>query len=134
MRDSSKAINKISGRINQVWGGRHYKCEITSFHYFMNAYKYVYQNPIRSGLCQRVEDWPFSTLHGLLGVAHLFIPTAQDTLLFPDLLFDETTLDWLNRPVLEIYNRDISSALVKKQFKLRKTRHGKPNILEKVRI
>jgi REP element-mobilizing transposase RayT len=130
MRDTSKELNLETQRMNQNWGGRHYKCVLTSYHYFSNTYKYVYQNPVRANLCKRVEDWPFSTLGGLLGHRHSFIPVQEDTILFNENRLDETALHWLNQP---IQKQDLSAmrmALVKKQFSLSKGTMKKHHKLE----
>lgn len=95
MRETSKEIGRLSGRINQVYGARNFKTHLGSFHYFMNTYKYVYRNPVRAGICQFVEEYPYSTLHGQCGLKKLIIPLAEDTLLF-DPNFSESALRWLN--------------------------------------
>ena len=132
MCETSKEFNRIAGRINQNWGGRHYKCEIKNYHYFMNCYKYVYQNPIRAQLANRVEDWPYSTLHGLLGYSKLLIPIEEDTLLFSG--HTQATLKWLNAPITNENLHSIRMATRKRIFKLRKINHGKANPLEELLI
>lgn len=97
MRETSREITRLSGRINQTYGIRNHKTRISNYHYFMNTYKYVYQNPIRAGICKRAEDYPYSTLNGLCGLSRLLIPLAEDTILFsPE--FDESALRWINAP------------------------------------
>jgi putative transposase len=34
---------------------------------FLNTYKYIYRNPVEAGIVKNCEDYPFSTLSGLLG-------------------------------------------------------------------
>ncbi len=34
---------------------------------YKNSYYYVYRNPIAAGLCERAEDYPYSTLGAMLG-------------------------------------------------------------------
>jgi hypothetical protein len=36
---------------------------IRSNRYLRHTYKYIYQNPIRANLVNRVEDYPFSSIH-----------------------------------------------------------------------
>lgn len=118
MGDSSKEFNYRMGRINQNWGGPHFKCEIPSYHYFMNCYKYVYQNPVRAGLASFVEDWPFSSLSGLLGRSNLVFPVCEDTLLFDENRLSIQNLQWLNQPI-EAANLDyMKLGLMKRSFKL----------------
>jgi putative transposase len=115
----SKEINRYSGRINQNFGGRHYKCILDSTHYLFNCHKYVYQNPVRAGLSNRAELWRFSTLNGILGLSKLFIPLELDSILFnPD--FDERELAWINRPIRPEHLEDFRKALSKRIFNLPK--------------
>lgn len=96
MCESSREMNRLSGRINQNWGNRNYKTWIPTEIAFMNAYKYLYRNPVRAGVCKLVEEYPFSTLTGLCGIRHLLIPVRKDRLLFAESL-EQETLTWLNR-------------------------------------
>lgn len=119
LREISKELNRNSGRINQNWGGPHYKTLIESFHYFMNTYKYIHRNPVRAGLCAKVEDYPFSTLHGLCGQSRLVIPVEEDTLLF-DPNFNLQTLEWLNTPSCPNDEEEVRKALRRRFFEFSK--------------
>jgi putative transposase len=101
MRETSRVIAFESGRINHVYGTRIFRSELRNFRHFENCYKYIYRNPVEAGLCERVEEYPYSTLRGLLGQSHLAIPVACDPFLFgADGV--ERTLAWLNtEPSLE---------------------------------
>ena len=131
MRESSKAMNQMSGKVNQNWGSRHYRCEIQTHHYFMSCYKYVYQNPVRAGLTSACENWKYSTLHGLLGKSHLLIPVESDPILFSDcgLLLPDSLL-WLNRKPVAENVMSMRSALKKGKFKLPKAANKKAHFLE----
>jgi hypothetical protein len=126
MRETSKEISRQAGRINQVYGSRNYKTFIGSYHYFMNTYKYVYRNPVRAGLCEKVEDYPFSTLYGLHGRNHLVIPLEEDALLFGDY---DRSMEWLNRPSTPEAEEHMSLALRRRVFRFKadaKTRNLPP--------
>lgn len=128
MRETSRAITKSAHRINNTYGQRFSRTIIGSNHYFLHAYKYVYRNPVKAGLCDRVETYPYSTLNGLLGLSHLLIPIAEDTTLFSDL---EGTLNWLNREPSGKSWDAVRHALMKAEFKLAKDRDTKkPHALE----
>lgn len=119
LTSASKEINRHSGRLNQNFGGRHYKCELSSHHHFLNCHKYVYQNPVRANLVQRAELWRFSTLSGLVGLHKMFIPVEEDTLLFnPD--FNDDELRWINRPIDPENLQDFRKAISKKLLHLPK--------------
>ena len=131
MRETSKALNLLAGIQNQTWGSRYFRCEIPSYNYYLNCYKYIYQNPVRAGLAAKCEDWKFSTLHGLLGNAHIIIPTLDDSLLFSEsgLLIPET-LAWINRPAEDENIYSIRKALRKRTFKLPQKKDKRSHILE----
>lgn len=95
MREVARETSRLSGRINQTFGSRHHKTIVSNAQYFFDVYKYVYRNPVRAGLCSRVEDYPYSTLRGLLGFERISIPLGEDTILFGDER-TESVLAWLN--------------------------------------
>lgn len=130
MSHTSLEMNRLTNRMNQNWGGPHFKCEIIGFHYFMNCYKYVYQNPVRANLCQRVQDWKFSTIHSLLGQSRATFPIIEDTILFENHRFSSKQLSWLNKPANPDDLTSMRRALKRKQFSLPKTIHQKANPLQ----
>lgn len=117
-QQTSLTIVKATGRINNLWAQRFHRCEITSLHYFYNAYKYVYQNPVRASICEKVEDYPYSTLHGLLGRAKLLVPVSDDAILF-DGDFNKN-LDWLNARPSDENSDAIRRGLRRQKFTLPK--------------
>lgn len=130
MRETSREITRLSGRINQTYGSRFHRSLITSHHYFMNAYKYVYRNPVRSEICPQPEDYRFSTLTGLLGGAKLIIPIEEDTLLFNQ-KFDEQTFEWLKTKPRHDAEDYVRKALKRTVFQLpRMKNNNEENFLE----
>lgn len=87
-------IKTSTGQINRIFGGRYKWCLIQSQHYLINCYKYVYQNPVRAGLVQYCEDYPFSTLRCLISNVRFSIP-IHDKYGFKD----EYGLRWLNQKI-----------------------------------
>lgn len=126
MRETSRALTKSSKRINQAYGARYFRSILNSHHYYLHSYKYLYANSVQAGLVARVEDYPFSSLPGLLGIKPLYFTVAEDATLFADV---EGTLSWLNRPVSEDHWGSVKKALRKKQFKLPKPNRS-PHALE----
>jgi REP element-mobilizing transposase RayT len=55
MTETARDINKKSNHKNHVYGQRHYRSLIESYHYYMHAYKYVLRNPVEVGACENVE-------------------------------------------------------------------------------
>lgn len=111
----SKEINFRAQKINQNHGSRFFRCLIGSYHYYMNAYKYVYRNPVKAGLCMRVEEYRYSSLQMYLGLQSIDIPLFGDPLLMDDL---GGTLKWLNTPSLEEDWSAVRKALRHGRFKL----------------
>ena len=123
----SQLINLEAKRINQLWGGRYHRCQIESFHYFRNVYKYIYQNPLRANLVSRVEDYPYSTLRSLLGLDWASLIVSDD--LVHDSGSIDDYLDWMNRVPENAKINDMRKALKKSRFKLPKYKE-KQNPLE----
>ncbi len=117
MKATSSELTFAGNRINQTYSGRHYRTIIGSYHYFMNSYKYVYRNPVKAGLCANVQDYKFSTLHGLLGNSKLIIPVVEDTLLFDDV---DGIIKWINVEPDASDWKTVSDALKKREFKMKK--------------
>lgn len=90
---TSLRLTRMGNRINQTFAGRYFKSVINQPNYFLNTYKYNYRNPVAAGLCEFVEEYQYSTLHGLLGASKLEVPMVHDDTLFEN---PEGTLSWLN--------------------------------------
>jgi REP element-mobilizing transposase RayT len=117
-REMSREISARSGRINQTFGGPYKWSILDSYNYYLNAYKYVYRNPVEAGLSENCEQYPFSTLNGLLGQQRLIIPVEEDTILFePD--FSPSALAWLNRGNKQDFE-EVRRALKKPYFRFSK--------------
>lgn len=63
MKDTTKMMQSKLGRVNRIYSGRYKGCLIEKQNYLLNAYKYVYQNPLRAGIAKRAEDYAYSTLN-----------------------------------------------------------------------
>ncbi len=121
MRETSKVIGEMCGRINQLYGAPYHKCMIDTYHYYLHAYKYIYRNPVQAGLVKNVEEYPFSTLNGLLGQSKIWIPIEEDLTLFNDV---EDTLKWLNRTYEKGHLDAVASALRHSVFSLPRDIHN----------
>ena len=65
MRSITQVTHAKTGRSGRIFGGTYHWSLIDSPVYFAHAYKYVYRNPVRAGLCRNVEQHPFSTIEHL---------------------------------------------------------------------
>ena len=111
--------NRKSGRNGHLFGGPYHWTLIDSARYFYHAIKYIYRNPVRAGICEKVEDYPFSTFAGLFGRTSLPFPihftrAGMEYLLpSPDPV---EWVDWLNRPFESELEKRIQGSLRKRIF------------------
>lgn len=126
MKNSSLRLTRAGNRINQTFCGRYYKTILQHHSYYLNAYKYNYLNPVMAGISTCVEDYPFSTLHGLLGKSRLLIPIVEDVTLFSSL---RGTLSWLNEVPDEEKLEAVRVGLTKQYFKSKRCRKSRQLIL-----
>lgn len=128
MRETSREITFISGRINQTYGSRFHRSLLSSPLYYLHAYKYLYRNPVEAGLVDLVEEYKFSSLQGLLGETWLDVPVSEDDN-WKDLFTREETLKWLNAAPSKEHWHQVQTALKKPSFKLPREK-GKASTLE----
>ncbi len=122
----SRRLNSCGNRINETFAGRHFKTVLQHPNYFLNAYKYNYRNPVRAGICNKVEDYPFSSLYGLLGRGPILFPLAEDFTLFTDV---ESCLQWLNEPPPADKSEAVRFALKRQFFQPKKCRKSRKPLL-----
>jgi putative transposase len=78
------AFNRKHGRTGTLWEGRYRSCPVDSGGYLLGVYRYIELNPVRAALVERPEEYPWSSVHGNLGL-------RSDQLLTPHPVF--TALD-----------------------------------------
>jgi putative transposase len=130
MRETSRIMGGLAGRCNQTYGGPYRKSRIGSEKYFYHAYKYVYRNPVEAGMAERVENYPYSTLFGLLSGSLLLIPIEEDLVLFGRGV--ENTLKWLNASYKKDHRSQIKVALKKRDFAFGRNKKSERSELEVV--
>lgn len=113
MREVSKRIAERSGRINQVFGGPYYWSVIKNSIHYQHAYKYIYRNPVHAGICERVEEYKYSTLRGLIGMDYLYVPAYDNLGLIQN---PHTQLKWLNEAYDDDSKEAIRKALRRREF------------------
>jgi len=126
MKSTSYRITRTGNRINQTYAGRYYKTILQSYNYYLNAYKYNYQNPISAKVVRQVEDYKYSTLNGLLGKSKLVIPIIEDQTLFSSV---DKTLLWLNKIISADKKEAIRWGLKRQYFTSKKCRKTNKPIL-----
>lgn len=105
MKKVSSSIQKYSGRINRIFGSRYKGCLILEESHLFNVYKYIYRNPVKAGLCKKVEEYKYSSWKSTdIKVENLFFAS----------LWSAGELKWLN----EGFKEEESNVI---KFSLRKT-------------
>jgi REP element-mobilizing transposase RayT len=119
MNRTSRKLTRAGNRINETFAGRHYKTILQHHSYYLNAYKYNYRNPIAAGMSEKVEAYPFSTLHGLLNPTRLIVPLCEDSTFLSD---PGGTLKWLNTDPAPEKLEAVRYALKRQYFRSKKDR------------
>ncbi len=58
---TSKEANKILQRAGTFWQAESFDRYIRDETHFKRAWEYIEQNPVKAGLCEKAEDWPWSS-------------------------------------------------------------------------
>jgi putative DNA methylase len=58
---TANEANKLLGREGTFWMPDYFDRYIRNEKHFARAIEYVENNPVKAGLCQRPEGWPFSS-------------------------------------------------------------------------
>jgi putative transposase len=119
LREVSKTIGIEANRKNYIFGGPYHWSVIKNSIYYHHAYKYVYRNPVHAGICKKAEDYPYSTLRGLLGREQLLLPVADNMCLIQDAY---RQLEWINRDFKSEDQTAIRTALRHREFSFPKER------------
>ncbi|MBS1957964.1 MAG: transposase [Bdellovibrionales bacterium] len=100
IRNITKDSHSLSGKTGRLFGARYHWSSIQTSHYYLNALKYVYRNPIRAKICDTVDTYPYSTYSGLIGNHPLKVPIQFTRLGLERILGDEPLKwnSWLNQP------------------------------------
>lgn len=60
---------RLIGDADHFWQKRYYDFNVRNHEQFLEKLHYIHWNPARAGLCERPEDWPWSSfLHHATGV------------------------------------------------------------------
>lgn len=117
MESGTRMLNFSSGREGHAFSGRYRWSIVQDVRYFGIAMKYIYRNPVRAGLCAKAEDYPFSSLHSLLGRSPLPFPMHPGPASSHEGRITEKFLDWINMPFAKEGEMAVRKALQSTQFK-----------------
>ncbi|MFP5385788.1 MAG: transposase [Bacteriovoracia bacterium] len=120
MKKTTLEIQKRTGRINKIFGGRYKGSIIENHQYLLNVYKYIYRNPVAAGICQRAEDYEFSTLFSGIHERKQFFNLES--------VFEGPQLEWINQSFKEREAQSIQLGLRKTIFEYKKERISRKEI------
>ncbi len=81
-------LNHCTGNTGHLWQGRYYSCVMDEKH-FWAAVRYVETNPVRAGIVQSAEIYPWSSAAAHAGL-------RADPVLAPDFPVQDAPADWLS--------------------------------------
>ena len=58
---TSHKANRMLSRTGQFWMLDYFDRYIRNAEHFVNAVRYIEENPVKARLCARAEDWPYSS-------------------------------------------------------------------------
>ena len=65
-------FNKRHGRSGHLVGRRYWCSRIATTGHLLSAVRYIARNPVAAGLCERPDDWIWSSYRGLVGLDSSF--------------------------------------------------------------
>lgn len=94
--ESSRKVARASGRINKIFGARYKPTVILEENHYINAFRYLYLNPIKAGICLNPIDYPWSTLHEkrIILTDHKYFGSAIPTQNINEWLMRDTSEDF----------------------------------------
>ena len=57
---TANEANRVLGRTGRFWFREYFDRFIRDRRHFANAVRYIHNNPVKAGLVEKAEDWPFS--------------------------------------------------------------------------
>lgn len=93
-KETSKEINRLSGKTNQTFGAPYYSTIIKDPRYYLTVYRYVYRNPVEAKICEKVQDYRYSSLKFILGEKVYDFPVFDSPIV--EGRDFKNNLDWLN--------------------------------------
>lgn len=58
---SAKGINQLAGEVGTLWQREYYDRLVRDLDHFHECRAYIRNNPVKAKLCEKPEDWPYSS-------------------------------------------------------------------------
>lgn len=81
-------INRIYGRTGRLWESRYHSCIVDHEKYLWAVARYIEQNPVRAGMIEKAEDYPYSS-------ARAHVKGSDDDVLGADLFTNDQRQDYI---------------------------------------
>jgi putative transposase len=108
-KELGRRIRIATGLENRMFGSNYKWSIIKQSEYFYNVFRYIYQNPVRAGIVQTTQSYPFSSNYYFHKKSPLFFHEPIVEL--------EINLEYLNEVVSEHKNVGLKKGLQKSIFK-----------------
>ena len=92
-------------RSGHLFQGRYKAILVDADNYFLELSRYLHLNPVRAGMTEKPEDYPYSSFH-----AYLFL--KEETIVFRELIWDMVSSERKKAP--QRYREFVASALLEK--------------------
>ncbi len=127
LRETTKSMNRVSGRINHLFGGPYKWSLISEAGQYPHIVKYMYRNPVKAGITQSVEDYSWSTVTQQLNPKRdAQIPLHKSIFELPPRIGSRATnLDWLNIAYSAEEDDCVRRGLKRREFKFSPDRISK---------
>lgn len=125
MKEVTREIQKCTGRINKIFGGRYKGSVITNDSYLANVYKYIYRNPVEAAITDKAEHYSYSTLF-FQANQHVKSPIKLEKIIPSHAFEDYIDLDelmWINQEFDKNESTSIRCGLQKSIFSYEKDRN-----------
>jgi putative transposase len=75
----SKYLNYKNKMVNHVFGNRYIPTIIADERHLINVIRYIYQNPVRAGIVDNINNYPYSCLGQYLGIENIGLKIIPDS-------------------------------------------------------
>jgi REP element-mobilizing transposase RayT len=77
LRSDTRAFNKMWDRHGNLFNQKTKAKQIEDEHYYLALATYIHQNPIRSGMVEKAEDWEYSSYLDIAGYRKGSLPNKE---------------------------------------------------------
>ncbi|MBS1958427.1 MAG: hypothetical protein JST80_03055 [Bdellovibrionales bacterium] len=124
-REITKRSNRRTGTSGRIFSSRYHRSSIQTSQHYNYLINYLYSRPVSQNLARFAEEYPYSTLSGLVGNSKLGIPLRKTTADYEHVFHNHLSQEWrnlLNTEIPKSVRTNIEKGLKKEIFALLKDR------------